>query len=253
MTFKKTLAVLLVLISFMLCSSGTLAVYTKQLSCKNVLQMPYHIKTDKTMALDTPALAPAVPSPAPTTETKAPVITLAWNGEQQQPSVTNTGTIPVAVRIRVTERWQFTDGTPEAYDLGAVRFFLNAAGDNTNFLPLSSLWNDGASDAFVKGQDSWQYENEPDVPRIGWFYAIKILAPGESTPVLFDRIQAEPSMVETLGKNPSLSLDLDAEALPLSDPERIKTLWGEDLPDSLRALITDSEAPITPAQNIEQP
>lgn len=168
-------------------------------------------------------------------------------------AVTNTGTIPVAVRIRVTERWQFTDGTPEAYDLGAVRFFLNAAGDNTNFLPLSSLWNNGASDAFVKGQDSWQYENEPDVPRIGWFYATKILAPGESTPVLFDRIQAEPSMVETLGKNPSLSLDLDAEALPLSDPERIKTLWGEDLPDSLRALITDSEAPITPAQNIEQP
>ena len=49
-------------------------------------------------------------------------------------------------------------------------------------------------------------------------------------------------MVETLGKNPSLSLDLDAEALPLSDPERIKTLWGEDLPDSLRALITGSEA-----------
>ena len=159
----------------------------------------------------------------------------------------------MAVRIRVTERWQFTDGTPEAYDLGAVRFFLNAAGDNTNFLPLSSLWNNGASDAFVKGQDSWQYENEPDVPRIGWFYATKILAPRESTPVLFDRIQAEPSMVETLGENPSLSLDLDAEALPLSDPERIKTLWGEDLPDSLRALITGSEAPITPAQNIEQP
>ncbi|MCB6658170.1 hypothetical protein LI159_03550 [Eubacterium callanderi] len=65
MTFKKTLTALLVLISFILCSSGTLAVYTKQLSRKNVLQMPYHIKTDKTLALDTPALAPAVPSPGP--------------------------------------------------------------------------------------------------------------------------------------------------------------------------------------------
>ena len=60
-------------------------------------------------------------------------------------------------------------------------------------------------------------------------------------------------MVETLGKNPSLNLDLDAEALPLSDPERIKTLWGADLPVSLRALITDSEAQTTSAHNIEQP